>query len=162
MTAQAQDPKLTRVDLVLDAIAGSGLLTAWGVAAVFWSQLPDRVPMHFDLTGQPDAWGGRSAALIGPVGATVVMVVLALVGLRLNDSDRAGPSSRQRLATPRVLASVRAALACVTALITFQQCRVALGDIQGLGTWTVLLVLALLLVPIAIGLAGVRRTTAHG
>lgn len=34
---------------------------AWLVAAL---ALPDRVPLHFGVSGEPDRWGSRSAALL--------------------------------------------------------------------------------------------------
>ena len=47
---------------------------AWLVAAL---TLPDRVPMHFDLTGEPDRWSGRGAALLtfGLLGVASVVLL---------------------------------------------------------------------------------------
>ncbi|MBR5559687.1 MAG: SdpI family protein [Oscillospiraceae bacterium] len=32
---------------------------------VLWNQLPDRVPTHFDINGQPDNWGSKAFAVFG-------------------------------------------------------------------------------------------------
>ena len=42
-------------------VAVAAYAVAWLVAAL---TLPDRVPMHFDLAGEPDRWAARSAALL--------------------------------------------------------------------------------------------------
>jgi uncharacterized membrane protein len=43
-----------------------------------YPRLPERIPMHFDLSGQPDAWEGRSLAawLLLPVIATGTALLL--------------------------------------------------------------------------------------
>jgi uncharacterized membrane protein len=37
------------------------MLAVWLLAAFAWSDLPDRVPIHFDAAGRPDGWVARSA-----------------------------------------------------------------------------------------------------
>ncbi len=36
------------------------LLADWGAALWWWSALPERVPIHFDLNGVPNGWAERS------------------------------------------------------------------------------------------------------
>jgi uncharacterized membrane protein len=38
------------------------VLFMWAWALVTWSVAPDRVPLHFGLSGQPDRWGPRTVA----------------------------------------------------------------------------------------------------
>jgi len=64
---------------------------ALGVLAVlFWitysalygpNPLPDRVPTHFDITGQPNAWGSPSAMFLLPAIAGVVYLLLTVGAL---------------------------------------------------------------------------------
>ncbi|MCX7615280.1 MAG: SdpI family protein [Clostridiales bacterium] len=37
------------------------------VAAYLYPSLPDRIPMHWDIKGQVNSWGGRSSALFIPL-----------------------------------------------------------------------------------------------
>jgi len=41
--------------------------------------LPDRIPTHFDLSGNPDGWGSPSVLLVLPVIALVLYLVITLV-----------------------------------------------------------------------------------
>ena len=52
-------PKLTLVatNLVLLLPIAAGL--------ILWSQIPDRVPTHFNLHGEPDGWCGKSLGVVG-------------------------------------------------------------------------------------------------
>jgi len=52
------------------------------VVAARWQSIPDRFPVHWGLTGQPDAWATRSASgVLGPL-AVGFLLVLVLVALR--------------------------------------------------------------------------------
>jgi uncharacterized membrane protein len=42
------------------------LLALFTLAAVSWSVAPDRIPVHWGLSGQPDRWGGRFEGLMMP------------------------------------------------------------------------------------------------
>lgn len=49
----------------------------WGLAAVMWGRLPEVVPVHWDLYGAPDRWGGRAeAALVLPAVLTGTLLLL--------------------------------------------------------------------------------------
>ena len=37
-----------------------------------WSSLPEEIPVHFGLSGQPDRWGGRWQAWLIPLVALVI------------------------------------------------------------------------------------------
>jgi len=44
------------------AVLAVVILFMWLWAAVTWSVAPDRVPLHFGLSGEPDRWGARTLA----------------------------------------------------------------------------------------------------
>lgn len=52
-------PKLTLV--------ATNLLILLPIAAglILWDQIPDRVPIHFDINGHPNGWGGKFFGIIG-------------------------------------------------------------------------------------------------
>lgn len=47
---------------------------AVGIAAVRYAALPDQIPVHFNLAGEPDGWGSRSSILV-LAGIGLVLVV---------------------------------------------------------------------------------------
>jgi uncharacterized membrane protein len=57
------------------------LCAPWLVAALLWPELPERIPTHFNLAGQPDDWSDRSASfwLMFPVLATGFGALIGLV-----------------------------------------------------------------------------------
>lgn len=53
------------------------------IAAYYYPQLPDRIPVHFDLNGDADGWNTKSAGLfMGPVtGQIILAAILFAVGI---------------------------------------------------------------------------------
>lgn len=64
---------------------GAALVAAL-VSAVFWSRLPEQVPTHWNLKGEPDDWATRTgAALLGPaliLGVTLLGQILPRIDPR--------------------------------------------------------------------------------
>jgi uncharacterized membrane protein len=81
------------------------------VAMAVWNTLPERVPIHFDLQGRPNGWGGRFEAL-GLMPLVAIGVYLLLLFLPRIDPGRAnyaavsGAYSAIRLCVTVVLAVV--------------------------------------------------------
>lgn len=63
-------------EVLLEVAAAAGLVLMTGGLAASWGTIPERVPLHFGVTGTPDRWGSKGEMLI------LVAVTLALyIGL---------------------------------------------------------------------------------
>lgn len=62
----------------LEAFQLSVILGMFSAAATLWTQAPVRMPVHWDLTGEPDRYAGRFEGLL-----VTPLVALALNGLML-------------------------------------------------------------------------------
>ena len=60
---------------LLEGICVVAILAFFGLIAWKYPQLPASMPQHFGPSGQPDAWGDKSAVLI------LCLIVLALYGM---------------------------------------------------------------------------------
>jgi Domain of unknown function (DUF1648) len=63
--------------MLLAAIVAT--LGSWLVLAAAWSALPERIPIHFDLGGQPNGWGGRGQGILLPAVGTLMLVLLGVL-----------------------------------------------------------------------------------
>lgn len=63
----------------LETLAVVGLIAAIVIPLAYWSRLPEEIPIHFNLAGEPDKWGGRGA-VITPA-ALVVFLYIVLTGV---------------------------------------------------------------------------------
>ena len=109
-------------------------LTAVGVGAVLvlmtaanYSRLPERIPIHFGFTGEPDNWGPRATIWLLPA------LGLVMSGMLFGLAATAGPAAR--LVTLLHLQTLALFL-----VITRDQMQVALGLRTRLsaGVWVLL------------------------
>lgn len=141
------------------------LALALGIVAVVraWPALPETVPTHFGLSGEPDGWGGRRTLLMLPAVSLVVYLVLSAVQLlparwysypvALTDDNRA---RQHRLANGLIL-GLKAASMGLFAHLTLAVLRTALGRADGLGPWFLVGWLAVILGLIGVYLARALR-----
>lgn len=110
---------------ILETIAMVGLAVSYWIAysAVYGpNPLPDRVPTHFGITGQPNAWGSPSGMFMLPAIATAVYLILSVVALfpsTFNFPIRVTPQNRPRLETlaRQLLAWINVDMVCLFAWI---------------------------------------------
>lgn len=51
----------------------------WVYLLIQWSEIPSKIPSHFDLLGNPDAWSGKNSILISPIMFTLITIVIILL-----------------------------------------------------------------------------------
>ena len=84
----------------LETVALAGLAVMYWIAysAVYGpTPLPNRVPTHFGITGQPNAWGSPSGMFLLPAIGTAVYLILSVVALfpsTFNYPARVTPQNR--------------------------------------------------------------------
>ena len=69
----------TLPEWLLEIVAIAALLLQWGLVASVFPDLPDRVPRHFDASGQADAWGPRMMVWSLPIVNVAIFVLLGVV-----------------------------------------------------------------------------------
>ena len=72
---------LTPFEKVLNVASIALIIATWVYVWVALKDLPDRIPVHFDITGQPDRFGSKYELLIMPGIGTFIAIVLQLVTL---------------------------------------------------------------------------------
>lgn len=55
------------------------LLSLISYVALQWGDLPEKIPTHYNFSGQADAWGSKSAPLYLPGAALLVWILLTVV-----------------------------------------------------------------------------------
>jgi uncharacterized membrane protein len=67
------------------------LAAMWGFALAAYSRLPESIPIHWDLHGEVNGWGGRGAAFLVPAiatGVALLMVVLPGIDPRRDNVEK--------------------------------------------------------------------------
>jgi uncharacterized membrane protein len=110
--------KLSWLEVVL-------LAAPLAVLAIYWNELPARVPMHWNLRGEIDAWGPKIPGLfilpLTALGVTAFMRFLPSIDPKLR------PTPGQEGRMPAVLPIIRLALLALFDAIFAVQIAVSLG-----------------------------------
>jgi len=122
---------------LMNALSLGCLASTWGMAAARYRQLPEQIPFHFALTGEPDMWAGRWTIFLAPFLQCPLTIVCVAMG-----EGAVRPSAVPTLPTVLLLLEVQALLAALCWRIT----EIALGRAAVLaGFWTALACLSVLL-----------------
>jgi uncharacterized membrane protein len=68
-----------RAEIIGEIIAALIFVAGQTYLAFIWNQIPDRVPSHFGLAGQPDNYSGKETLLILSAVILILYVILSLL-----------------------------------------------------------------------------------
>ncbi|HZK48649.1 MAG TPA: DUF1648 domain-containing protein [Thermoleophilia bacterium] len=134
---------------VIEALALTGTIATVVIAGAAWTSLPARIPTHFGGDGTPDGWGGRWALLVMPVVGVVMYAGLTILEryphiynypVRITEEN----AGRQYRLAVDLITLLKLEMVWMFATLTWGTVRVARGDADGLGTFSVLFYLAAL------------------
>ena len=140
-------------DLIVEIAAIVSVLALWILVAATYSELPDVIPVHYDATGQADAYGDKSKILELPVIATVLYAGLTILSrfpqifnypVRITENN----ASMQYRNAARMLRCVKFSIVLIFGGIVLQTIRNVGGHTEGLGTWSLPVTLAIIFVPV--------------
>ena len=64
---------------------------------LLWDSLPDQIPTHWGVDGQPDGWSGKGAAVFG---LPLFLLAIHWVCLLVTDSDKKNQNQTKKMITP--------------------------------------------------------------
>jgi hypothetical protein len=128
------------IDILVEIAGAVGVALLVVPMLLGFNQLPDRVPIHFGVVGQPDRWGSRLVLL-----ALAVVTLLIYAGLSaLNRIPQhfnypwpitATNAPRQFQLARRMLRVLKVAILWLFLSILFGASQVALGEWSSLPPW---------------------------
>lgn len=92
-------PPLGANEIVAIAITIAGLIFSVAPVAYWWPSIPSVIPSHFNIYGQPDAYGSKATLLIFPavaLGVTVLLQTLSRFPWVYNYPVRITPENAER------------------------------------------------------------------
>jgi uncharacterized membrane protein len=157
-----RDLERSRIDVVLEILAGAGVFALIAIAAVYYPRLPDSIPTHYNFSGEPDAWGAKTGLLVTPlIGAVLyaALTVLSRFPHKFNYPWAITESNarRQYILSRRMLSAVKLVLVFSFSYITWSTIRTALGNQMGLSPFFTILQIPILAVIIGHYVMKARR-----
>jgi uncharacterized membrane protein len=131
----------------LQAAAALGFLLIWLLPLWYWRHLPERIPVHFQAGGQPDAWGSKSMAFLLPGIGTLMYAMLTFLRRIPHLYNYLGAITPENAARQYLLARTMIGWLCAEIVGTFlwlewSMIRVGLGQEAGI---------SLVFVPVIVG-----------
>ena len=135
---------------MVEFIGIAAIVATCSMAAFYYPSLPDQVPSHFNLAGEPDAYGSKSLLWILPVIAAIMYTGLAYLNRKphvFNYPTKITEENAERQYTiaTRMMRYLNTTVALAFAYITYSIVKTAAGQMTGTGPWFIILFIALTL-----------------
>jgi uncharacterized membrane protein len=91
----------------------------WVMLATIWKDLPDTIPVHFGISGQPDGYGKKSEILLSPVISTVLSILIYLLLTNIYKIDPKRYAANQSGTFKKIAVLVVLFLTCLSLLILY-------------------------------------------
>lgn len=145
--------KLSRIDILFEILGVVCLFGLWLIPTLYYPDLPETIPTHFDGKGNPDAYGGRLSIFEMPVIATVLFVGLTVLNrfphiFNYPVEITAENAPRQYQMATEMIRLLNLSMVLIFGFITWQTIQTALGNAEGLGKWVIPGVMVATLIPI--------------
>lgn len=145
-------PELTTGDNLLEGLSIITLVGLWALVIYAFSILPETIPVHFDLKGQPDGYGSKASILFLPILSTLLYVGLTIINryphiFNYPVKITAENALRQYANATRMIRVLKLIVLGVFFLIEFFTIRSALGSSAGLGIWFLPFILCVVYIP---------------
>jgi uncharacterized membrane protein len=128
--------------MVLDSFCGVLLILSWWLALAVYARLPDTIPVHFDLSGEPDAWGGKLMVFLLPAVQAILLAIQFVVFYVVAGRESKPMPEAMKLPLHLLMLELQA----LFTWLTWRTTETAFGRAQSLGVWflpvTLLVILA--------------------
>jgi signal transduction histidine kinase len=71
--------KLSSFDWLVEILAAIALIILIVITLIHYSELPDKVPVHFNISGEPDSYAGKMGIWILSIVGTVLYIGLTIL-----------------------------------------------------------------------------------
>jgi uncharacterized membrane protein len=145
--------ELTTTDKVLEFFGWFSVVVTWGLTIVFYNNLPDIIPIHYNIAGEADGFGEKENILTLPVIATIFFVGLTILNrfpqiFNYPTDITTENALRQYTLATKMIRYLKLGLAVILGFITFETIQYANGQTEGLGMWFTPFMLGVIFIPL--------------
>ncbi len=129
--------ELEPIDWIIEIIAFIGLLLLVALPVYYYNNLPNVIPQHYNLIGEPDGIGGKGKIWLVPVTGLIIYVGLLLLNKSphiFNYPKKITPENAksQYRSAIRLIRLLKAIIVCVFCYISYVTILTALQKQDGL------------------------------
>jgi uncharacterized membrane protein len=140
-------------DYLMEVIAAAGLIIMFLLPAMYWNELPDIIPRHFNSAGEPDGYGSRSVIWVLTIVAFVLYAGLTVLNRFphiFNYPVRITEENADKIYTlgTRLLRIVKTIMIIIFVMITYRTISIAMGENERLGQYIIPVIMISMALPI--------------
>lgn len=152
----------TKGEWVWDVLGYTAYIGSIILLIIVWSQLPEKIPAHFNGAGEVDRWGSKGELLILPmVGAFTALMLQVFEKYpewhnypkRFNETN----AEKFYLHSRKLLNQVKNICFILFGLLLFESISIALEWREGFGVWFLPSILIAVFFPMGLGIYKQRR-----
>ncbi|MEJ7821670.1 MAG: DUF1648 domain-containing protein [Chitinophagaceae bacterium] len=141
---------LTQFDKLIEISGIILLLIIWTLTTFNYFQSPDTVPIHFNLSGQPDGYGSKATLLFIPIIPTIIYLGLTQLNkyphiynymTKITEEN----AKRQYTIATRMIRILKFSIVLIFTIDILSTLLMTLGKFSGLGAWYLPLTILILI-----------------
>ena len=145
--------ELSTIDKTFEILGWISTLAIWALTIIYYTNLPDTIPIHFNGAGQADGFGGKGNIWTLPLISTVIFIGLTILNkypqvFNYPTHITADNALRQYTNATRMIRYLKFIIVFIFGLIVLQTIRNANGQTSELGVWFLPLTLGLIFIPL--------------
>ncbi len=147
-------PDLTISDKIMEFIGWIVVIAVWILILYNYSTLPETIPIHYNLVGEPDKFGDKGNILILPIISIVLFVGLTILNkfpyiFNYPTTITEKNALQQYTNATRLIRFLKMAIVIIFGLVVFFTIQNVNGNAEGLGIWLLPFTFIIIFVPIA-------------
>lgn len=145
--------KLTQTDKIIEAIGYLILIVFWIMNIVSFSNLPEKIPIHYNGLGIVDNYGSKSTIFILPVVGTFLFTLLTVLNKYPENFNylveiTQKNAEKQYVNSIKMIQKLKIILLLLFVFIDFITIQASKGNSEGLGKWFLPFMIGLIFIPI--------------
>jgi len=142
----------TSIEIIFELIGVMAIFTMIFFLAKYYPGMPERIPIHFGVSGKPDGWGGKETLLINPFLGTLIYIGMWLLikyphiyGYTVNIYEE--KARIKYLRERKFIGYIRNFMVILITYIEWKSIKAALGISPDFGPWFKVVILLFITLP---------------
>lgn len=130
----------TKTDKIVESACLLMLIAIWGLVIINYANLPEYIPMHYNMAGKVDRFGGRTTIFALPILTTILYIGLTLLHLfpqQLKYTSRMTIEIKRLLfiTAMRMMRYLKLIVVLIFGFNLYATIQYTQGKVNGLGVW---------------------------
>lgn len=145
--------QLTLIDHIAEAVGWLLLMTIWFITIFFYNDLPEEIPVHFNLSGEANSFANRSLIFFLPVIATLLFLLLTFINKHPDkfkypvNLTKENVIKQYEMAT-KMVRYIKLLIMIIFLMIIIEVIQVSHDPADGFGNWFLLFLILIIIFPL--------------